>query len=567
MRFRLLIILLCCSARGLMAQAPGTVERRDIDGDYRRPDLQAPLFDAAALPLPPEQVEVVMQELRLIARNLPDSTAVDHRMRSHALAVALRLQPDDRASVVANGQFARSVRPAPLPTETAATPEGIAHHLFTTAMPLLNAPEKAARDFALLLLDLASRLDPGLQPQISPLTYGATPDWRDVRAAAPTLDAGPSFHLLKVDARVLLPKLEDGRFRILTVEALASPAPGQRGLKVILPEPVRNEMKAKKPFRQEVEQRMAAVRAALRLRHDTWPEGWSVEFSFSGTTEIALPQLFAGIALTMDALLAGAETDPQCLLAAGADAAGKLQRVLPMDELLPAATLPQTPSMLLLPPGAEDQLNDWILLHRDQWSLLYHVSLHRVPDIDDAMALLKSKRAPRLEQSVSLFAKVAARLRAAPDPLAELRRPETVAQLREVTTWHPQHLSASALLSIATGGSLTLTVKGSLAHIDRLARSVLSLDRELFPLHLPRPRFEKSIFRRDADAVAAVKNHLHPAVRAYAAEVVSLARMLDRVMGNWAAYRKDKGPPDPPDVSLQRAKAATMRAELEAGGR
>src|SRR5687768_5271802 len=110
MFFRWLLILLC-GARGLLppifAQAPGTVERRDIDGDYRRPNLQAPLFDVAALPLRPEEVEALMQELRLIARNLPDSTAVDHRMRSHALAVALRLQPDDRASVVANGQLAR----------------------------------------------------------------------------------------------------------------------------------------------------------------------------------------------------------------------------------------------------------------------------------------------------------------------------------------------------------------------------------------------------------------------------------------------------------------------------
>jgi hypothetical protein len=563
MRFRLLIILLCCCAGGLMAQAPGTFERRDIDGDYRRPDLQAPLFDAAALPLPPEQIENVMQDLRLIARNLPDSTAVDHRLRSHALAVALRLQPDDRASVVANGQFARGVRPAPLPVEITATPEGIAQRLADTAMSLLHAPEKAARDFALLLLDLAQHLNSRLRPQISLLTYGAAPDWHEAGASVPPLESAPSFRLLNADVRVLLPGLNDGQLRILTVQALARPAPGHRGLRVILPEPVRMEMKGRKPFRQDIEQRMAGMRAALRLRHEVWPEGWSVEFSYSGTKDIALPQLFAGIALTLESLLGDAKTDPRCVIAAGVDPAGKLQRVLPVEELLPAAALQQSSAMLLLPPGAEEQLNDWVLLHPDQWPLLYHLSLHRVPDLADAMALLKSKRAPLLEQSVSLFSMVSARLRAAPDPLAELRRPETIRQLREITTWHPQHLSASALLGIATGGPLTLTVRGSLAHIDRVARSVLSTDRKLYPLHLPRPRFEKSIFRNDGDALAAAKNQLHPAVHAYAAEVMSLARMLDRAVGNWSAYRKDNGPPDPPAVTQQRAKAAALRAELQ----
>jgi hypothetical protein len=38
--------------------------------------------------------------------------------------------------------------------------------------------------------------------------------------------------------------------------------------------------------------------------------------------------------------------------------------------------------------------------------------------------------------------------------------------------------------------------------------------------------------------------------------------MLDRVAGNWNAYLKDNGPPDPPLVSQQRAKVVAMRAEL-----
>src|SRR6187399_2512910 len=101
MLIRLLLFLLLCLP--VCAQAPGTVERRDIDGEYRRPNLQAPLFDPLALRLAPEEVEAIVQEMRLIARNLPDSGSVNHRLRSHALAVALRLIPDDRSALIANG--------------------------------------------------------------------------------------------------------------------------------------------------------------------------------------------------------------------------------------------------------------------------------------------------------------------------------------------------------------------------------------------------------------------------------------------------------------------------------
>src|ERR1043165_2165549 len=123
MFLRFLLTLLVCgtvAAQSLRAQAPGTVDSRDTAVEYRRPDLQAPLFDALTLPLPAQQVEEVMQALLLIARNLPDRDTVNNRLRSHALAVALRLSPDDRSSVVANGQLARGVTPSPLAVNTAA---------------------------------------------------------------------------------------------------------------------------------------------------------------------------------------------------------------------------------------------------------------------------------------------------------------------------------------------------------------------------------------------------------------------------------------------------------------
>ena len=565
MLFRLLILLLCAASLPLRAQAPGTVERRDIDGDYHRPDLNAALFDPLTLRLAPEQVEAIVQEMRLIARNLPDSSAVPHRVRSRALAVALHLMPDDRSAIIANGQLARGVKPTPLPVNTTVTPEGVAHRLLAAAGSLINAHELSARQLALLVLDIALQLDPRLGRQITPLTYGTTPDWGGPAQDTELLDAPPEFRLLEAEVQLLLPALEKGQLKIVTVRASARSTPGQKGLRINLPEGLMQQMQKKEgqATRREVEERMAALRAALRLRHEVWPAAWTLEISVSGQDQAPLPQLFAGMALTLDALLSGEAMDPACLIALRADVKGGTQAVLPLETLLPAAALQKAGCLLVLPHDVAEELEDWIFLHPDQWTLLFRLTMHCVPALPDAMALIKAKRADRLEQSMARFEEIAARLRAAGDPLVELRRPETIAQLREVTMWHPHHLSAAALLSVAAGGPSTLSVRGSLRYIDRLAQPALSTNRAQHPLHVPHKRFVKTGFGLAGDALQAAFKKLDPAVRPYATEVITLARMLDRAAGSWKAYLKDNGPPDPPEVGVQRDRAASLRQQFE----
>ncbi|HWB02076.1 MAG TPA: hypothetical protein VG796_03565 [Verrucomicrobiales bacterium] len=565
-RLLLTLAFWCAVASPLRAQAPGTAERRDIDGDYRRPDLKAPLFDARALSLPPEQVDAAVHELQLIARNFQDSPVINHRLRAHALAVALRLEPDDRSSVVANGQLARGVTPSPLSTDAGVTEEVVAQRLFAIAFPLLNAPEKPARDLSLLLLDITCQLDRRLQPRVFAFTYGASPNWYDSRSGQPALDAPPTFQFTEAEVQLLLPGLDQGRLRTVTVKAVARPSTKPSGLKLGIPEPLRREMADPKneALKLDAEKRMEALRATLRLRHEVWPEKWSVDVFIPDPHAKALPQLFAGMAVTIDSLLGGETLDPNCLIAAGADPAGKLQTVMPVEELLPAAALMAKPPVIILPPDAGDQIDDWLLLHPDQWPLLFRLTMHRATTVGDAMALLKTERAPMLEKSLTLFAEVAARLRAAGDPLEELRRPETVAQLKSITSWHPQHLSAAALLSVVGGGAPSLSPKGSLTQIDKLALCVLSTDRNQYPLHTPRPRFEKSDFGKSADALRGAMKMLHPSVRPYAEQVISLATELDRSVGQWSAYLKKGGAPDPPQVSKQRGRTAALRAELKA---
>lgn len=564
-----LLLLLLCSPGPAIAQAPGSAERHDIDGDYHRPDLDAPLFDSAGLKLSAEHIGNIVKEMTLIARNCRDSPAVDHRLRAHALAIALRLRPDDWACVVANGQLARGVTPSPLPVEVTVTPEGTAQRLLTIALPMLGEPQNASRQLALLLLDLARCLDAGLTPQISQLTYAATPDWHDARSPASALADTPGLRLQKARVRVLLPGLEEGQLRILTVSASASPASPRKGLIVVLPESLRGEMKGKEPLRQEVERRAAAMRAVLRRRHESWPAGWRVEFEFSAGKTAPLPQAFAGMQVTMDCLLSGVAPDPRCLIAAGVDEAGKLCRVMSVAELLPAAMQEQAGGMLVLPADAAEEVIDWLLTHPDQWPVLYHVTLHRAGGAADLMALAKSRRAGMLERSLALFDDVASRLIAASDPLAALRRPETVAQLREITDMHPHHLSASVLLKMATRYlPAFLSVKASLALVDQIARGVLSTDRSKHPLHLRPPQFQKSEFGQEADAITGARAQLHPTLRNYVTELITLAKMLDRAAGNYKAYLKDKSaPPEPPDIGLQRARAAALRPAIEAPAR
>ena len=562
---RLLLFFLCCSAL-LHAQAPGTATRGDIDGRYQRPDLTARIFDAAAAKLSPEQTDAIVRDLVLIARNFPDNIRITHRVRSRALAVALRLSPDDRAAVVANGQLARGMVPAPVPCDPPASLGGIAARLRDVAMPMIEAPENAARQLALLLLDLCTTLDPRLRREIAPLTYMVAPRWPESQPPAPAFVEPPrGFQLTEAAARVLMPGLKDGQLQILTVQARATPLEGKKGLRVVLPPALLQAMEAKggEGLRAQVQGRMTALRAALRLRHESWPDGWAVEFSADGPPT-ALPQFFAGMALALDALLAGEPIDPSLLLAAGADEEGRLIPIMSPGELLPAAALTESAASIVLPRRAADDIADWLLLHPDQWPLLFRVTLHRTADLTDALSLSKQAHAAKLAQALAAFNEIAGRLRKAGDPLAELRKAETIAKLREIVAWHAGHLSASALLSVAEPAPSTLSLRASLARIDALAQPILSTDRKAFPLHKPKPVLEKSSFLKASEELQSAKL-LNPGVRAYVGELVTLAKLLDRSCGSWNAYLKNNGPPDPPHVAAQRANAAAARAVLGPG--
>ena len=550
----LLLLMLLCLCAPVRAQSA-----------YQRPDLDAPLLDVAALSITAEQSEAILCELTLIARNFPDTPRVTHRIRTRALGLALRLKPDDRAAVVANGQLARGILPAPLPCDPVATPDGTAARLYEAALPLLDSPANATRQLALLLCDLALQLDPRLRRRIAPLTYLVTPDWHDpAAAAAPALDAPRTFTLREATARILLPGLKEGQLQFLTVTATVAPAREKKGLRVVLPEPLIQAMKQQKggkELTEQTNQRMTALRAALRLRHESWPEGWTVVFTATGGPPTALPQLYAGIALTLDALLAGEPLDPNLLLAAALDPGGRLHPVIPAAQLIPAAALTHSPPLILSAAAASD-VSDWLLLNPDQWPLLYRLTLHSAADLPEALALVRGSRAPRLAQSLTAFDQLTARLRAAADSLTELRKPESIAQLRDITTWHARHLSAAALLTVAVPAPSTLSIRGSLARIDQLAAPILSTDRRRYALHLPRGALEKSEFAKSAEALQSARQ-LHPSVRPYLQELLALAKLLDRAQG-WRAYLTEGGPPDPPAVATQRQQAAAMRATLMA---
>jgi hypothetical protein len=565
MPVRLLLLIFLLTVRSLFAQAPGTVQRGDIDGRYRRPDLIAPLFNAAEAQLSDRQTESILRSLVLIARNFPDNPAVSHRLRARALALALRLREDDRSAVVANGQLARGITPDPVVCEPPATREDVAAALCDHGISLVQSPGLQARRLGLLLLDLTVSLDPRLRRKVASFTYLATPAWYEDHVPGPSLEVPRTFDLRVAASLVLLPGLREGALQLLTVRARTVPAPGRKGLGVALPAPLLQAMAAKNgaDLRTRVEQRMAALRTAFRLRHESWPDGWSVEFEATGAPADSLPALFAGMALTLDALLCGEPLDEKCLLAAGVDEAGRLLPAVPAGELLPVITSSGDLHSFILPARSVEEVTDWLLLNPDRWPLLFRITLHRSADLDNALVLARQTRPPRLAQALSVFDALAARLTAAEDPLTELRKPGTVAQLREVLTWHEGHLSAMALLRVAEPGNVTLSVRGSLARIDALAQAILSTDRKRFPLHERRGPLAKSEFKKAVESLQANVRMLHPDVHAYLAEVVELGKRLDRADGHWRAYLKENGSPDPPAVAARRGQVSSARALLD----
>ncbi len=518
----------------LQAQAPGSVSPEDVRLVWKRPDLRTDLFDAAELRMDAALLDSLVHDLLLVVRNLPDTATVTATLRSQALGVVLRLDCGNPMGHISNGQYARGLRPAPVPVEITPTTAIVADRLIGAARELLELKENAAHRLAYLLLDLARRLDPLREKETSLFTYGTTVIWPGPADAEPPLWEALELKIMSGSVKFVT-GLEQGRPVTFTVSAQAGKGKEGQKLQATLPSSLVEHMQDSKQkwLKDEMEARFLALRDMLLRRHDVWPEGWHVEFAFSADVRGGLvPQAFTGMGVVLDSMLSSQELDARCFIAGGIDREGIFTGSLQADEVIRAVAETEPGAILVLPKQGMLDIEDWLLARPSQWTLLTRLTVMRAGTLADVMAVAHAERAGKLAESFAAFKQVAASLLAAQDRLARLRTPEVIAALESITSVHPQHVNADILLRIARQSMPRhLSLMSSLKLINQIADPLLSGNRKRYPLDVALRPSVPSVFSSAAAELASLRPRLHPKCQAGLRDLLALANVLHQACG------------------------------------
>ena len=291
-------------------------------GNYRRPDLSSAALDLTNLTISKEQRELLVNRLTLLARNFTDSKLLNKEWRARVLALALRLDPNDRSCIVANGQWARGV--VPQPVDSPLKLDAVAVDLLKVATEILKtspAPASPEHALCLHLLDLATRLDV-TNRAVFELFSKDSPQLRwdalvPAKPSRPSLqeEETPDLLLSKTSINLPLYRQQDGR-KVVTVRPFAATAqklpPGQkRPLQVYLPP----------DSDRELENALPNLRTILKARNPQWPAGWRVDLGPLTASPSAQPGSILGVAVVLESLVTGTQLDPLAIPACGLDPA------------------------------------------------------------------------------------------------------------------------------------------------------------------------------------------------------------------------------------------------------
>jgi hypothetical protein len=154
-------LLLTHGMNSLHGQVPDVELPPPVTPSYVRPDLSVTAWDLSGVTLNEQQQDGLTHVLVEIVRDYSTSKLVTPVWKSRLLGIALRLQPDNRDAIIANGQLARGVEPQCL---HAAPPplDKMALSLLRYSTTLMGAAtDKHSPNYVLgyHLLDVAVHLD------------------------------------------------------------------------------------------------------------------------------------------------------------------------------------------------------------------------------------------------------------------------------------------------------------------------------------------------------------------------------------------------------------------------
>jgi hypothetical protein len=485
-RLSLRVLCLLVLTGGVVAEAASP---------YRPPNLDKPIFAAEKVKLDSFDRTDAVSGLISVARDFDAKQKVDYELRAHALAIASRLDKENKRLAAVLEQLKDKGETVDEPAQRARVTSRLLRGLRGLAKAKDNEDNQKCSAY---IVDIALRFDPEgdavkqLEEQRDALAEaGYKADWKDMlgkvvrHARQPwegeeevfekkevVMPGGSAAKFQRAQGRInglVVRQLPSGNLAgwASTVNATALKEPGQKDLLFTFNQDVGPMMGGC------LEEVVKFLRVRYSDREDRIPDGYRIELGFQDKyVPKDGPSAATLFTLLLDSLISGEELDEGFACTGDITADGQVQKIGGTAAKIRAATK-RGCKIVGIPLDNGKEVADVLLL--DGIQQLLDIQIFTIKDFDEAHAISRAVKPKDVQETLSLFDDVVKVMKERRDDAESLlKNPEVQKRLAAVIERMPNHLSAQLLLAQGRGESpRTLTVRGTMSQIEIASSGVM----------------------------------------------------------------------------------------------
>ena len=221
------------------------------------------------------------------------------------------------------------------------------------------------------------------------------------------------------------------------------------------------------PVGNQMNQVLGDVARAINVRYPRLTAR-KLEYSFEERIDFDGPSVGAALGVLMFSTIQGFEIDPQFAITGDVSAEGKIRVIGGVGAKLRGAQDAGC-TVVAVPNEDLEELIDAVIFNGT--SELTNAQVIGISTLDDAVAIARTDRDPKVQQAIDLFSEIQKSMQADSD---YLHSDDAVKKLTQVTQLAPNHLSARLLLQIAQNTARThLTPMASIYYAQMELTSVI----------------------------------------------------------------------------------------------
>ena len=418
---------------------------------YKSPELTTDIFQGELTVGKGELKKTATALAGFVRNGLPLSTKSDYQTAARLLGVALRLDPENREALIADGELSNGMAPK---HNAAWSKDAALKQIHSIAEAAKSAKGKGDPMLAAYLYSAAALAAPNdedtYQAQLLKKS-GHVVDWKwaDAAVAAvvetPKVAAGPT-RLSKINGLVVM-READGNYHGKAIEIIAAPRTAGGGPVVPIPMPASAQQRALGVMGPEMRVALNEAFRLAELRH-AGAEQAGLEISF-GDKYSSKDGGSAGTAFTLLILSSLGDFDLATEAAVTGDITvdGTVRPVGAVAAKVHGAALDRC-KRVAIPQVNVNQIEDAILLQGP--SALWEIQIFSIEKLDDAIAVMRKDPNEKLAQAIQLFDELKKDF-STKQPGALALVPGAKEKLAKVLELAPNHVSAKYLLQLSQG--------------------------------------------------------------------------------------------------------------------